>query len=180
MKIYFKNYTFLLAIVFIFLIGCQKDDEQITKEVLQEIVKPESTTTAFKAHLVKLAKIGNTTLSGGRGYKNMAAFRKVEGSASPGNELHHIVEQNGFKGLNEQKFGKTNIHNTKNLIDIPGKDAGTLHKKVTGYYNSKDSRFSDTKIIREWLADKSFQFQYDFGIARLKELGWDGITGIIK
>ncbi len=47
MKIYFKNYTFLLAIVFIFLIGCQKDDEQITKEVLQEIVKPESTTTSL-------------------------------------------------------------------------------------------------------------------------------------
>ncbi|MEW7279739.1 hypothetical protein ABW636_14190 [Aquimarina sp. 2201CG1-2-11] len=136
------------------------------------------TKAALKAHLNKLKQIAETTLAGGRGHKSYRAFQKAEGNASPGNELHHIVERGGFQSKNEIKFGKTNIHNTKNIIDIPGVEAGSLHKRVTGHYNSKPN-FTQGKTVREWLADKSFQFQYDYGIKILKENGWDGVTGII-
>jgi len=137
------------------------------------------TAKALSSHLKTMANIAKTTLKGGKGYKSQRAFEKIHGKASPGNELHHIVEQKGFQQLNELKFGRTNIHNTKNIIDIPGKEAGTLHKKVTGHYNTKSFPFTNGKSVREWLSTKSFQEQYDYGIKILKEKGWDGITGII-
>ncbi|MFC5047672.1 hypothetical protein ACFSTE_05940 [Aquimarina hainanensis] len=136
------------------------------------------TKAALKAHLARLKQIGKTTLSGGRGYKSFEAFKRVEGRASPGNNLHHIVEQNGYKKLNEQKFGKTNIHNTKNILDIPS-GSGSLHSKVTGHYNSKPA-FANGKTVREWLADKSFEFQYNYGIQKLLDFGWDGVSGIFN
>ena len=81
--------------------------------------------------------------------------------------------------MNELKFGKSNINNTKNIIDIPGKAAQSLHKKVTGHYNSKPN-FANGKRVREWLSTKSFQEQYNYGIKVLKDNGWDGVTGIIN
>ncbi|WP_299260464.1 hypothetical protein [uncultured Aquimarina sp.] len=135
------------------------------------------TAAAMKTYLAKLKEIAETTLAGGRGYKSFNKFKAIEGNASSGNALHHIVEQNGYKRLNQQKFGKTNIHNTKNIIDIPN-GAGELHRRVTGYYNSI-TPFTNGKTVREWLSTQSFQEQYDFGIRILRELGWDGITGII-
>ncbi len=138
------------------------------------------TKASMKAFLKRLDDISKTTLAGGRGYKSFDAFKKVEGNASSGNELHHIVEQNGFRGLNQQKFGKTNIHNTKNIVDIPGIVSGSLHRRITGYYNSIDSKIHTTKRVREAIKDWSFQEQYDFGIRKLKEFGWDGVTGLIN
>jgi hypothetical protein len=138
------------------------------------------TAASFSKYLDDLKRISTTTLRGGRGHKSFDAFKRAEGNASPGNELHHIVEQKGHKGLNELKFGKTNIHNTKNIIDIPGKEAGSLHKQVTGYYNSIDRTIHPTKKVREAIKDWSFKEQYDFGIKKLKDFGWDGITGLIN
>ncbi|WP_298545378.1 hypothetical protein [uncultured Aquimarina sp.] len=135
------------------------------------------TAATMKTYLAKLKEIAETTLARGRGYSSFDKFKAVEGNASSGNALHHIVEQNGYKRLNQQKFGKTNIHNTKNIIDIPN-GAGELHRRVTGYYNSI-TPFTNGKTVREWLSTQSFQEQYDFGIKVLRELGWDGITGII-
>ncbi len=136
------------------------------------------TAAAMRAHLAKLKDIAQTTLAGGRGYRSFDAFKRVEGNASSGNALHHIVEQGGHKSLNQQKFGKTNIHNTKNILDIPD-GAGQLHRRITGYYNSIDAAIHPTKKVREAIEAWSFQEQYEFGIRKLKEFGWDGITGII-
>lgn len=77
------------------------------------------------------------------------------------------------------KFGKTNIHNTKNIINIPN-GVGELHRKITGYYGSIDRTIHPTKRVREAIKDWSFQEQYDFGIKKLKEFGWDGITGLFN
>ncbi|MBQ0736473.1 hypothetical protein [Aquimarina celericrescens] len=134
------------------------------------------TAATMRSYLARLKDIARTTLAGGRGYRSFDAFKRIEGNASSGNALHHIVEQGGHRGLNQQKFGKSNIHNTKNIIDIPT-GSGSLHQKVTSYYQSKPA-FTNGKTVREWLSDKSFQEQYEFGLQVLRDNGWDGILGI--
>ena len=136
------------------------------------------TKVAFSKYLKQIKNIASTTLKGGRGHKSFDAFKRAEGNASSGNALHHVVEQNGHKSLNSLKFGKTNIHNTKNIIDIPT-GTGTLHDNVTRYY-SKIHDFTEEKRFREWIADLPFEEQYKEGIRVLKLHGWDGITGIIN
>ena len=55
-------------------------------------------------------------------------------SSNDGMAWHHIVEQNAD---NIAKFGAEKIHNTNNLIKLPhGK--GSIHAKVSGFYNSKN------------------------------------------
>ena len=136
------------------------------------------TRASVSAYFKTLAAIARTTLKGGRGYKSFPAFKRAEGVASPGNALHHIVEQNGFKSLNTLKFGKSNIHNTKNIINIPTGDK-TLHDKVTRHYGRIHS-FTNGKGFREWIADLPFEEQYKRGIEVLKEYGWDGVSGLIN
>ncbi|WP_152537473.1 hypothetical protein [Aquimarina pacifica] len=135
------------------------------------------TAIALRNYLLRLKNIAETTLAGGRGYRTFDAFKKAEGNASSGNALHHIVEQNGFQGLNPQKFGKVNIHNTKNILDIPTGN-GTLHDNVTRYYG-RIHDFTDGKRFREWIKDKTFKEQYEIGLDVLRQYGWDGITGVI-
>lgn len=55
------------------------------------------------------------------------------GKADDGNALHHIVEQHA---ANIQRFGAEAIHNVKNIVEIAHKDAGSIHRQITGYYNS--------------------------------------------
>jgi hypothetical protein len=146
--------------------------------LLAKIAGNRITAKTLSDFIKKYDVIANTFLKGGRGYKSFEAFKRAERYASPGNALHHIVEQNGFQSLNTLKFGNKNIHNTKNIIEIPtGK--GTLHQKLTSHYQSKPL-FTNGKTVREWLSDKSFQEQYDYGIKMLKEFGWDGVSGIIN
>ncbi len=135
------------------------------------------TATSFSSHLKNLKKIATTTLKGGRGYNSFSSFKNIEGNAASGNALHHIVEQGGHKSLNTLKFGNTNIHNTKNIIEIPT-GSGTLHQKVTSHYQSKTA-FTNGKTVREWLSDKTFEEQFEYGIKVLKDNGWDGILGVI-
>lgn len=68
---------------------------------------------------------------------------------------------------NIERFGAEAIHNTGNLMKIPE----SLHKKVSAFYASKQS-FSEGQRVRQWIGQKSFQEQYEFGIQTLKDLGW--------
>jgi hypothetical protein len=131
----------------------------------------------LKNNKIIIANLANTTLKGGRGFNTFDAFKKAIGQVKPGHVYHHIVEQNGFKSLNKFKFGSKSLHNTKNIIEIPD-GAQQLHKRVTGYYQSKPD-FTDGKTVREWLSGKDFEFQYQFGIKVLKDFGWDGVYGLI-
>jgi len=138
-------------------------------------------TAASMVDFLKTYKtIATTTLQGGRGYESFYLLKKAIGKlkAKDGHALHHIVEQNGHQKLNPLKFGKKNIHNTKNIIEIPT-GAETLHNNVTSHYLRKFD-FTNGKTVREWISSKSFQEQYDYGIKILKQEGWDGIYGIIK
>jgi hypothetical protein len=104
-----------------------------------------------------------------RGYKSFRAFKSAMGPAGPGKAWHHIV---GQTPSNVAKFGPESVHNTGNLMKLPhGK--GSIHAKISGYYSSirPGVTGSSTMTVRQWLATKSYQFQYDFGIQTLKQFG---------
>lgn len=93
------------------------------------------------------------------GFKSFSAMKRYLGSAGSGRAWHHIVEQTPG---NVKKFGNTMIQNTKNIINVAhGK--GSIHAKISGYYSSKQL-FTKGKTVREWISEKSFKEQYDFGV----------------
>jgi RHS repeat-associated protein len=102
-----------------------------------------------------------------QGYNSHHSMVTALGNAGKDRAWHHIVNQNS---ANIAQFGNQAIHNRNNVVNIPhGK--GTLHDKITRYYlgikpESKGMR------VRDWLKTKSFQFQYDYGIEKLREFGW--------
>ena len=90
----------------------------------------------------------------------------ITGPAGEGKAWHHIVEQTPD---NIDKFGPERIHNVNNLIRLDhGK--GSIHAKISGYYSSKPDNMNGL-TVREWLKDKSFGEQYEFGIKILKQFG---------
>ena len=101
-----------------------------------------------------------------KGYKSFSAFKKAYGAAGEGMAWHHIVEQNPS---NIAKFGAERIHNINNVIKLPhGK--GSIHAKVTGYYNS---RWGENNMrVRDYVNTLSYEEQYEFGINVLKRFGW--------
>lgn len=105
---------------------------------------------------------------GGEGFDSFAAFKKAKGAAGEGMAWHHIVEQHAD---NVARFGAQKIHNTKNLIRLPN-GKGSIHAKVSGHYSSKPS-FANGLTVRDWLKTQSFEKQYEYGINKLKELGWE-------
>ncbi len=117
---------------------------------------------------------GTEKVSNGTGYKSFDAFKKANGPAGENQAWHHIVEQHSD---NIAKFGAENIHNTGNLVNIPSGYQGSLHSKVTGFYNSLQPNVtnSTSMTIRQWLSTQSFDAQYKFGVDTLlqfaKELG---------
>lgn len=98
------------------------------------------------------------------GYKTFKEFKKVYGRAGDGMEWHHIVEQ---RQANLDKFGPEQIHNVDNLVKIPS----ALHRKISGYYSSKQS-FTGGVTVREWLNGKSYVEQFEFGLSVLKKFGY--------
>ena len=105
--------------------------------------------------------------SNGQGFNSHSSMTRALGPAGAGRAWHHIVNQNP---ANIAQFGNQAIHNTNNIVNLPhGK--GTIHNKITKHYLSK-APYSDNKRVRDWLKTKSFQFQYDYGMDKLKEFGW--------
>lgn len=117
---------------------------------------------------------GSQKVAKGKGYKTFESFKNANGNAGDNQAWHHIVEQHSD---NIAKFGAENIHNTGNLVNIPGGYKGSLHSKITGLYNSKNFEITGntTQTVRQWLSTQSFDAQYQFGVEKLlafaKELG---------
>lgn len=100
-------------------------------------------------------------------FDSFDAFKKVFGAAGENRHWHHIVEQHAD---NVAKFGENSIHNTENLINIPGGFEGALHGKVTGHYNSKMRGTS--MRVRDHVKTLSYEKQYQYGIDTLRRFGW--------
>ena len=83
-------------------------------------------------------------------------MKKVLGSAGEGSQWHHIVEQCqiGKSGLAPQM-----VQSTNNIISV----SNTFHGKISGFYSSIQP-FTNGMTVRNWLAGKSFETQYAFGL----------------
>lgn len=93
----------------------------------------------------------------------LEALLKAFGSAGPGNEYHHVVEQGGDNAIN---IPPELLHSTKNIFRVPR----LLHELVNAEY-AKPSVQDPTKSVREWLRTQPFDVQYEEGIKILKKLG---------
>lgn len=63
-------------------------------------------------------------------------------------------------------FDAETIQNVNNVINI----SKEVHRKISAYYNNSiDPSISSTMRVRDWLAGKSFEFQ--FGLEILKRFG---------
>jgi RHS repeat-associated protein len=99
------------------------------------------------------------------GFRSYSSLKKFLGSVGEGNVWHHIVEQ---CQVDKSNIPVELIQNPQNLRAI---DKAT-HDKISGYYNSIDSKYSDTMRVRNWLAGHSFQYQYNFGVDVLNRFGY--------
>jgi hypothetical protein len=98
-----------------------------------------------------------------RSFRSFSEFRRAMGSAGPGKEWHHIVEQTPG---NVERFGPEALHNTGNVIAIDK----TLHQRISALYSSK-ARVAEGLTVRQWLSSQSFEAQRDFGVDTLRRYG---------
>ena len=100
-----------------------------------------------------------------KGFASFDDFKKAFGAAGTGQAWHHVVEQT----INSGKFAPELLHNPANLFRLPhGK--GTIHAKISGYYSSKPA-WTGGLTVRQWMAQKSFAEQFEFGIKTIKQFG---------
>ena len=99
-----------------------------------------------------------------QGYDTFGQLKQSVGSPGKGNHWHHIVEQSQ---IGRSGFSAQQIHNTSNIVAV---DAAT-HAKITGYYNTRTFRFTNGLSVRDWLAGKSYEYQYEFGLDVLRQFG---------
>ncbi len=97
------------------------------------------------------------------GYNSFGQLKKAVGKAGQGNDWHHIVEQSQIK---KSGFDVQMIQNKNNIISV----SKGVHKDISRYYSSIQP-MSNGMRVRDWLAGKSYDFQYKFGIDILKKFG---------
>nr|WP_241759550.1 hypothetical protein [Pyxidicoccus parkwaysis] len=98
-----------------------------------------------------------------RAWGSYSGFKNAMGSAGPGKQWHHIVEQTPG---NVNRFGPDAIHNTENVIAIDKQ----IHERISAFYSSKQ-RIAGGKVVREWLREQSYEQQRDFGLQILRQFG---------
>jgi len=66
-------------------------------------------------------------------------------------------------------FTPQQIHNTNNVILVRS-GAGSPHAQITGHFNSIQQNTNGMRV-RDWLANQSFNEQYQYGLQILREFG---------
>jgi RHS repeat-associated protein len=99
----------------------------------------------------------------GKVYKSFSAFKRAKGLAGTGKAWHHIVEQ-----CKVAEFGAKIVNSEKNLVKIDAE----LNGKLNGLYSSIrfDITGSTTLRVRDWLKNRSFQEQYQFGLKAMEKV----------
>lgn len=90
------------------------------------------------------------------------------GKAGPGYEWHHIVEQAQIG--KRANFSVSKIQNTANIIKLPAGSRDKVHNILSALYSSKTA-YSGNKTVRDWLASKSFDEQFKFGLDQIRKYG---------
>ena len=89
-------------------------------------------------------------------------------SSEEKHEVHHIVER---CQKNKSGFTQENIEGYSNKVSIPK----SVHNKISAYYSSKPNG-PGTLRVRDMLAGKSFEVQYEYGMKILEQM-WDEVFG---
>lgn len=100
-------------------------------------------------------------------FRTFKALKNYLGDPGKNYAWHHIVEQS--QSGKRANFPPEWIHNTHNIVAIPS-GRNTIHAKISAFYSSKQP-FSEDKIVRDWLANKSYDFQFEFGKRTLEKYG---------
>ena len=102
-------------------------------------------------------------------YRTFSAAKKALHAAGkprlPDHQWHHIVNQNP---RNKARFGQRDLHCSDNLVYIPA----DRHRLISAHYQSK-TRESKEQRVFEWLAEKSFEWQYAYGLEVLRRYELD-------
>jgi hypothetical protein len=96
-------------------------------------------------------------------FGSFSAFKRAFGSAGPGRQWHHIVEQTPG---NVGRFGGSAIHNTQNLMPLDT----AVHQQISAYY-SRIQPFTNGQTVRQWLSSQPFEAQQQFGLQVLRDFG---------
>lgn len=100
-----------------------------------------------------------------RGYGSVDDLQEAFKTERNGN-LHHIVEK---EQLELSGFDSKEVNNMRNAISLPA-GADSVHSAITQYYNSIQD-FTGGKTVRQWLAGKTFEYQWQFGMDKIREYG---------
>jgi len=66
-------------------------------------------------------------------------------------------------------FAAEEVNNVENIIALQsGKES--VHSAISGYYSRK-FKWTDGMTVRDWLSNKSFEEQFEFGMNYLKNFG---------
>jgi hypothetical protein len=94
-----------------------------------------------------------------RSFRSFDQLKTHLGRAPEEMAWHHIVEQSQIP-----QFGAERIHSVDNIVAIPRR----VNIELNALYGSK-TRYSEGKLVRDWLKTQSFEDQYEFGMQQLKE-----------
>jgi hypothetical protein len=102
---------------------------------------------------------GKVLPNGHRAWGSFSGFKSAMGSAGPGKEWHHIVEQTPG---NVKRFGGEALHNTENVVRL----GEAVHTKISSIYSTirVDITGSTTLTVRQWLSGQSYEAQFEFGL----------------
>jgi len=106
-----------------------------------------------------------------KGYNTFPELKEALGLPGYESNWHHIVEQSQIKDT-RAGFASTDVNNLDNIITLPS-GSGSIHSEISGYYSSIDLDLTGgVRItVRDWLATKSFDEQFKFGIQYLQKFG---------
>lgn len=104
-----------------------------------------------------------------QGFDSYDKLRTAYGPGARNENLHHIVEQEQSETEGLAGFASSKVQNFNNIVSIPS-GTNSVHTDISRYYTSKQD-FTNGKTVREWLAGKSFEEQWEFGIKKLEEYG---------
>jgi hypothetical protein len=94
--------------------------------------------------------------------RSLAELQRAASEPGPGYEIHHVVEQ---KAARRAGYSEEMIESQVNRVRIPK----YRHEQITGYYNGYDRDLGMSP--REYLRERTWQEQYEFGLEVLKDYG---------
>jgi hypothetical protein len=96
---------------------------------------------------------------------SFSGLKRALGSAEPGKNWHHIVEQT--EG-NVRRFGPHALHNTENVIPLEE----ALHIRLSAFYSRKNLSVTSSPdlTVRQWLSTQSYETQRKFGLLAMENV----------